>query len=233
MKWRKNRNALIAVSFLSGCLFNAFAVYLALRGNVVLTGTLPDPSWEHWREDSMFSFGFPDKTIPSVYKMAGRGPLYNEGMYVAQCGPDSRWNQQNFPHGGHVFEGWDVEKKGRITLLVMEPNTEQIARYGDFAPDGLKRAGIQIFDYTSKRFGWLKVGSDSRYDWMGGWDFTDTWAKAHTPVTFRPQEKPVHMPSADGVEQPAVHDGTFYVDTDGIPRIYVRGKWFRFVLTEE
>lgn len=230
----KSPIVLVVAGFLLGIITNALLLLCLIVPNVMVKDTSPDPSWECWKEGSMFAFGFPDKNIPSIYKMAGRGALYNDGMFVAQCGPNTRWNQQNFPHGGHVFEGWDVDRKGRITLLVMEPNSEQIAQYGDFDADGLKRAGIQIFDYTAKRFGWLKVGSDSRNDWMGGWDFTDTWVKAHTPVSFRPQKKPEFMPSADGYTPPAVHDGSFYVDIeDGIPRIYVHGRWRKFVLSDD
>ena len=199
--------------------------------NYIIKDTAPNPEWSYWKEGTMFAFGFPDKSIPSVYKMAGRGALYNDGMYVAQCGKNTRWNQQNFPHGGHVFEGWDTDRKSRITLLVLERNDEKIAQNGDFEPDGLSRAAIQTFDYTTRRFGWLKVGSDSKYDYMGGWDFTDSWVKAHTPVTFRPQQCPTNMPGNDG-KQPPIHDGTFYVDLDGTPRIFSKGKWKKIVLED-
>ena len=73
--------------------------------NYIPKDTCPDPDWQHWEEGSMFAYGFPDKSIPSVYKMAGRGPLYNDGMYVAQCGNNTRWNQNNFPHGGLIPGG--------------------------------------------------------------------------------------------------------------------------------
>lgn len=195
--------------------------------------TKNDSNWDVWNTE-IFSFGFPDKNIPQIYNMLEGGPLYNNGMFVCQCGPNSRWNQQNFPNGGHCFEGWSVDRTHRFTCVVLQRNTDEITSgNSDFIPDGLARAAVQIFDYTTQKFGWLKVGSDSKYDNMGGWDFTDTWCKAHTPITFRKQAAPVNMPGQNGNASIPVHDGTMYYGEDGYLHLYTRGVWKKLALVEE
>lgn len=178
-------------------------------------------------QNTFFSFGYPEKQ-PQYYATPLPGVIYHRGMFAVRTHQSSRWGQQNFPNGGHVFEGWNKDATHRLTLLVLEPNNAEIAAAGTHEADNLPRAAIQIFDSAAHRFGWLKVGSDSRYDSHGGWDFTDVWCKANTPLTFRKQPKPEKMPG-----NIPVPDGTFYVDEEGVPRLYVNGKWHRFLLEAE
>ncbi|MDO4817856.1 MAG: hypothetical protein Q3986_05455 [Akkermansia sp.] len=171
--------------------------------------------------------GYPDHSARYLATPLS-GVVYHEGMLAVQSCLQSRWGQRNFPNGGHVFEGWNKDATHRVTLLVLEPNNAEIAAAGPHCADGLPRAAIQIFDPGSGQFGWLKVGSDSRYDTRGGWDFTDTWCRANTPVTFRKQTRPQNMPC-----NTPVAEGTFYVDEAGVPHLFANGKWSRFVMQGE
>lgn len=159
------------------------------------------------------------------------GSIMLDGMYQVHCGDSNRQHYQSFPNGGHVFEGWSTDWLYRLTMLTLERNTSKIA--GNNA-DGLPRSAIQVFEPSTGTFGWMKIGSDSKYDYMGGWDFTSTHAKAHTPLSFDSMDYPNKMPgkTEDGTDI-AIKDGTVFRHTDGYMRYRKDGVWYKLMLERE
>lgn len=182
-----------------------------------------NPDWEGWTK-LLYPYGFKKDTARIFHEILGT--IRTEGMFISQCSPNNRWNHSNFPNGGHVFEGWSVDKLHRLTMLLVE-NGE----------DGLPKACIQVFKPTEAKFGWVKLGSDNDTDGHSeggnGWDFHSDMTVGHTPLVLDTMAEPSKMPSSDAVGDIPVKDGTIYFDENQNLKIRINGVWKKFVLSDQ
>jgi hypothetical protein len=176
--------------------------------------TVVDQVAQLWTDD-LLSKGF-DTTLAKVFnKMFGS--IFTEGMYIAHCGAQSRWNKSNFLNGGHVFEGFSKDKTHRATILVVNDSTA----------DKMYRSAIQDFDIANGVYGWLQVGTD---DPTKGWEFTKDMARANVPLYFKAATLPTKMPGKDagGADIPLA-DGIVGFDGTNF-KARVGGVWKTFTL---
>lgn len=164
-----------------------------------------NPNWEKWG-DVRYNYGF-DKTKQPIFNTV-KGVLESDTMMSVRGGK-GRWNKTDKPEsgfisGGHVFEGWSGNELARITLL-MGKFHETFGCLQTYSPAGL---------YESKRrFGWIKHGSD---ELNKGFDVSQGWATAYTPITLVPQAEPTEVSDYDlnpQLETADIPIGSMYYDS--------------------
>ena len=176
-------------------------------------------NWEKWK-DVRYHYGF-DKTKQPIFNTV-KGVLESDTM-ISVRGGKGRWNPRDcgknteFVSGGHVFEGWSGNELCRLTML-MGKFHETFACIQTYSPAGLYE--------TNRRFGWVKIGSDDKFN---GVDFSKKWTTCYTPITLAPQNAPTTVPDSDLNPQlgsSVVPIGTMYFDENAQRvKVYTKIGW--------
>lgn len=172
------------------------------------------PQWDKWA-DVRYYYGF-DKNTQPIFNTV-KGVLESDTM-ISVRGGKGRWNSAFA--GGHVFEGWSKDELFRLTMLIGK-FSQAMACIQTYSPAGLSEA--------SRRFGWVKVGSDEQNK---GTDFAKGWTKFYTPVTLQSRSTaPTSVEDCDLNPQLSSYSdnvpvGTMYYDSNANKvRVYTPSGW--------
>lgn len=172
------------------------------------------PQWDKWN-DVRYSYGF-DKNTQPIFNTV-KGVLESDTM-ISVRGGKGRWNSAF--DGGHVFEGWSKDELFRLTMLIGK-FSQAMACIQTYSPAGLSEA--------SRRFGWVKIGSD---ELKKGADFSMGWTTLYTPLTLQSRTSaPTNVANYDLNPQMSQYSedvpvGTMYYDSNvDKVRVYTPSGW--------